>query len=302
MVAMPAATVPRSEGPVYRGPAGSAHPARACRIGAKPVEGQKIERIDVGGHELRVAIGGEGPPDFVCLHGLVDTLEIWDGLGPALEARGRLVRFDQRGHGASDAPPGPYRREDLAGDAIALLDRQGIDRAILVGHSMGGIVAMTAALGWPDRVAGLVLLGTASQCSERIAEWYERIAQDGETHGTDGLARAIHDRALAEAETADERRRMEAWYALSPRPGTQPAYDLLVVDHRARLWVRSWSTLGLATRWWVFARGGDLLGSVDVPSGMKITSVRCGWVWGVEHDELDVGYVVRYALRGVDIC
>ncbi len=119
---------------------------------------------------------------------------------------------------------------------------------------------------------------------------------------TDGLARAIHDRALAEAETADDRRWTEAWYALSPRPETQPAYDLLAVDDRARLWVRAWSTLDLATRWWVFAGGGDLLGSVDVPSGMKITSVRCRWVWGVEHDELDVSYVVRYALRGVDVC
>ena len=119
---------------------------------------------------------------------------------------------------------------------------------------------------------------------------------------TDGLARAIRDRALAEAETADDRRRTEAWYALSPRPETQPAYDLIEVDDHARLWVRAWSSLGLATRWWVFARGGDLLGSVDVPSGMKITSVRCGWVWGVEHDELDVGYVVRYAQQGVDVC
>ncbi len=119
---------------------------------------------------------------------------------------------------------------------------------------------------------------------------------------TDGLARAIHDRALAKAETADDRRWTEAWYALSPRPETQPAYDLLAVDDRARLWVRAWSTLDLATRWWVFARGGDLLGSVDVPSGMKITSVRCGWVWGVEHDALDASYVVRYALRGVDVC
>ncbi len=119
---------------------------------------------------------------------------------------------------------------------------------------------------------------------------------------TDGLARAIHNRALAEAETPDDRGRTESWYARSPRPATQPAYDLLVVDDRARLWVRAWSTLGPATRWWVFARSGDLLGSVDVPSGMKITSVRCGWVWGVEHDELDVGYVVRYALRGVDVC
>lgn len=156
------------------------------------MEGREIERVDVGGHALRVASGGEAPPDFVCLHGLVDTLEIWDRVAPALESRGRLLRFDQRAHGDSDAPPGPYQREDLAGDAIALLDRQGIDRAILIGHSLGGIVAMTAALGWPDRVAGLVLLGTASQCSERIADWYERIAQAGEAHGTDGLARIIY--------------------------------------------------------------------------------------------------------------
>ena len=119
---------------------------------------------------------------------------------------------------------------------------------------------------------------------------------------TEGLARAMRDRALAEAETADDRRWTEAWYALSPRPETQPAYDLLVVDDGARLWVRAWSTLDLATRWWVFTRGGDLLGSVDVPSGMKITSVSCGWVWGVEQDELEVSYVVSYALRGVDVC
>jgi pimeloyl-ACP methyl ester carboxylesterase len=197
-------------------------------------------RIDVGGHELRAAIGGEGPPDFVCLHGLVDSLEIWDRLGPALEARGRLLRFDQRGHGASDAPPGPYRREDLAGDAIALLDRQGIDRAILVGHSMGGIVAMTAALGWPDRVAGLVLHGTASQCSERIAEWYERIAQEGETHGTSGLARAIYGerskrQIVGNADgIAHVTRALKSLYAdpLTPKLGDVRCPSLLVVGTR----------------------------------------------------------------------
>ncbi|MGH7480856.1 MAG: hypothetical protein ACRELV_01770 [Longimicrobiales bacterium] len=119
---------------------------------------------------------------------------------------------------------------------------------------------------------------------------------------TDALARAIHNHALAEAETADDRRRVEAWYALSPRPGTQPAYDRVVVDDEARLWVRAWSPLDDATRWWVFARDGDLLGSVDVPSGTTITAVRCGRAWGIERDELDVSYVVRYALRGVAGC
>ena len=105
-----------------------------------------------------------------------------------------------------------------------------------------------------------------------------------------------------EAETVDDRHLTETWYALSPRPETQPAYDIIVVDYSSHLWVREWSALGPATRWWVFASGGDLLGSVDVPSGMTITSVSCGWVWGIEQDELDVSYVVRYALRGADAC
>lgn len=119
---------------------------------------------------------------------------------------------------------------------------------------------------------------------------------------SDGLADTIRDRALEEAETADERSLMETWYGLSPRPDMRPAYDRIVVDDRAQLWVRAWSAPDLATRWWVFARGGDLLGSVDVPTGMTITAVRCGSAWGVVRDELDVSYVVRYALRGIDAC
>ncbi len=135
---------------------------------------------------------------------------------------------------------------------------------------------------------------------------------------TDRLVQAVHDQALGNATTANGRRLAEASFALAPRPETQPAYDLFAVDDRARLWVREWTSAELATRWWVFARDGELKGSVDVPSGMKILSVRCGVdrttslmgrqsrgpqvavVWGVERDKLDVSYVVRYTLRGVE--
>ena len=117
---------------------------------------------------------------------------------------------------------------------------------------------------------------------------------------TDELAQEVHDRALAEAETAADRRRAATWYALSPRPETLPAYDRIVVDDHARLWVRAWSALDPATRWWVFDAGGELLGVVDVPGGTTITSVRCRTVWGVEQDHLDVSYVVRYALQGIE--
>ncbi|MEN8161616.1 MAG: alpha/beta hydrolase [Myxococcota bacterium] len=149
-------------------------------------------RIDAGGHGLRALHSGAGERHFLCLHGLVDTLAIWEALAPALEARGRVCRIDQRGHGDSDAPPGPYTREDLAGDVVAVLDALAVERAVLVGHSMGGVVAMATALAHPDRVAGLVLIGSTGQCGGKVAAWYERIARAGEERGARGLIEAIY--------------------------------------------------------------------------------------------------------------
>lgn len=150
------------------------------------------QSIDVGGHRLRVDVSGGGPPDLVCLHGLVDQLEIWDRMLPFLTRRGRVVRVDQRGHGESEAPRGPYLRRDLASDVAAVIQALEGERAVLLGHSMGGIVSMATALEYPDRVAGLVLIGTASQCSEKVADWYERIAVASERDGAKGLVRAIY--------------------------------------------------------------------------------------------------------------
>ena len=154
--------------------------------------GPTRQPVDVGGHALRVETRGAGPPHFVCLHGLADTLATWSRLAPGLAPHGQVVLVDQRAHGGSDAPPGPYRREDLATDVRGLLDRLAIDGAVLIGHSMGGVVALTTALAYPERVAGLVLLGTASEASPRVAAWYERIACAAEIDGLAGLARAIY--------------------------------------------------------------------------------------------------------------
>ena len=53
--------------------------------------------VDVGGHRLRLALSGNGPLDFLCLHGLVDRIEIWDRIVAPLSRRGRVARLDQRG-------------------------------------------------------------------------------------------------------------------------------------------------------------------------------------------------------------
>ena len=197
-------------------------------------------RVDLGGHSLRYSDAGLRDPVFFCIHGLADTLEVWDELAGPLAARGRVVRIDQRGHGESGAPPGPCAREDLARDAIAVLDALAIERAILVGHSVGGIVAMAAALAAPERIAGLVLIGTASRCSEHTAAWYERIAQAAEQRGGDGLVRAIYGESSTRrvrgdaAAIAHVARMLTSLYGdpLTPRLGAIACPVLLLVGEK----------------------------------------------------------------------
>jgi pimeloyl-ACP methyl ester carboxylesterase len=149
-------------------------------------------RIQLGTHTLRARNSGEGSTNIFCLHGLADSLEIWDGIAPHLEPYGRVCRIDQRGHGESTAPGGPYSRNDLADDVVAVLDAEGTDTALLIGHSMGGVVAMTTALRYPQRVRGLILIGSTSQCAAKVSDWYERIARAAESDGLEGLRRAIY--------------------------------------------------------------------------------------------------------------
>lgn len=93
----------------------------------------------------------------------------WRPQVDALSARHRCVTFDNRGVGGSGAIPGTLGVEDLVGDALAVLDVAGIDRAHVVGHSMGGLVAHRLALRAPARVRSLALLGTFA-CGARAAE------------------------------------------------------------------------------------------------------------------------------------
>jgi pimeloyl-ACP methyl ester carboxylesterase len=87
---------------------------------------------------------------------------------PLLPAEWRVVAVDQRGHGQADKPEHGYAIDDLAGDVPALLDALAIHRAVLVGHSMGSFVARRAAERAPERVSGLVLIGTALRARNAV--------------------------------------------------------------------------------------------------------------------------------------
>jgi pimeloyl-ACP methyl ester carboxylesterase len=150
------------------------------------------EKIDLGTHKLRVRSSGSGARTFVCIHGLAETLEGWDELGARLERTSRVIRYDQRAHGDSTAPDGACSRSDLAADLVAVLDRLEVPRAVLIGHGVGGLAALTTVLAAPARVAGLVLLATPTQLDEREARWFRDVIRAGEVNALEGLARGIH--------------------------------------------------------------------------------------------------------------
>ena len=89
--------------------------------------------------------GPDDAPVVMFSNSLGTTLEMWDFQAAALAHRYRVLRFDTRGHGRSPVPDGPYTVADLAGDALALLDRLGIDQVSFCGLSLGGAVGMTIA-------------------------------------------------------------------------------------------------------------------------------------------------------------
>lgn len=104
---------------------------------------------------------GEGDP-FVLVHGFTGSkLDFHDQL-EWLEDLRRVIAYDQRGHGESSNLP-PYSFAGLVADLIGFLDQIGVQRCDLLGHSLGGIVAMRAVLEHPERFASLVLMDTAAE-------------------------------------------------------------------------------------------------------------------------------------------
>lgn len=128
-----------------------------------------------------------GAPALLLFNPLGASLEIWDDAFPALCERYEVVRFDARGHGESTTgSTTELTMEQLARDALAVLDACGIARAHLCGLSIGGMTAMQIATMWPDRVLKIALCSTTPYMSSQT-NWNERI----EAVRTQGIAPLI---------------------------------------------------------------------------------------------------------------
>jgi 3-oxoadipate enol-lactonase len=121
-------------------------------------------KLAVNGTHINYRIDGrEGAPWLTMSNSLATTHRMWDAQMDAFTRQYRVLRYDKRGHGESDVPPGPYSFELLADDVLALLDALQISQTHFVGLSMGGMTGMTMALRRPSVLRTLVLCDTTSK-------------------------------------------------------------------------------------------------------------------------------------------
>lgn len=127
--------------------------------------------------EVNAVVSGRlSGPVVVLAHPIGTSIAVWEPQLASLEGSFRVVRFDARGHGGSATPAGPYAMADLGGDLIALLDRLGIERANLVGQSLGGMTALWVAENAPDRVESVVAFCVTARTASPDA-WLARAAR-----------------------------------------------------------------------------------------------------------------------------
>ncbi|MGH0036429.1 MAG: alpha/beta fold hydrolase [Myxococcota bacterium] len=125
----------------------------------------EVKRARVGSIEMAYEERGAGARPFVLVHGYTGSRDDFADVHDALAERGRTLLVDQRGHGDSTNPGDPeaYGLEVQVDDLVGLLDTLAIERCDLLGHSMGGMVALRLALAHPDRVASLILMDTSPE-------------------------------------------------------------------------------------------------------------------------------------------
>jgi len=142
--------------------------------------------------------GKEGAPWLTLSHSLACSLRMWDGQIAAFKDRFRILAYDTRGHGASEAPKGAYSLEMLAEDLRQLLAELKIKRTHFVGLSMGGMIGQVVALTDPGAFDRVVLADTGhAQTPETRKQWEERI-KTAESKGMQPLVQPTLERWFTE--------------------------------------------------------------------------------------------------------
>lgn len=205
-----------------------------------------VKRVAVGDIEIEYEEHGSGGRAFVLVHGFTGSRDDWLDVLPVLAEEGHTVALDQRGHGGSSNPGAGYHFDQLVADLAAFLDAVGIERCDLLGHSMGGMVALRFTLAHPERVASLVLMDTSAApvhaSAKRFFELGGRVIEQGGMAALYQVARkaaAVDPNRAASARRAEEAMGSERWWArierklLAMDPAAYHTLGVLLAEHES---------------------------------------------------------------------
>lgn len=164
------------------------------------------------GCRIAYAVHGSSGPALLLIHSLGTTRELFAAQRGPLAARFRVVEYDLRGHGDSEAPAGDYTLRQLAGDALAVLDAAGIGRAHVLGLSIGGLIALELAARAASRVDHLIAANTAARIGS--AELWRQRAAEVAARGMGHLPELVVPRWLGETFRRDHPEVAERYRAL----------------------------------------------------------------------------------------
>ncbi len=169
-------------------------------------------QISTNGTKINCVLSGKKDASVVVLsHSLGSGMNMWDPQIEALEPYYRVLRYDMRGHGESDAPKGAYTLEQLAADVVGLLDALEIATVHFVGLSIGGMIGQCLGLNYADRLTSLVLCSTAAVIPKEAKPMFEERKQIARQKGMSALVDGT----------------MERWFTLPYRHTNPPAVDLI---------------------------------------------------------------------------
>ena len=232
-----------------------------------------MSSIERDGVAIHYDVRGDGDGAAVLLsHGYCATSRMFESTVAALAMSRRCLTWDVRGHGRSDYPddPGQYSIDLTIGDMLAILDTEGVERAILLGHSMGGYLSLELQRTHPERVAALVLIGTGPgyRRDDTRAGWNdmcETFAVALETDGLDGMPSGSDEVRASDHRNADG--------LVHAARGILCQRDARVIEHLPDIDVPTLIVVGEKDR--QFLAGGSYMGS-KIPRARHVTIAGAG--------------------------
>lgn len=165
----------------------------------------EVRTVTANGAHFHCRISGpDGAPCVTFSHALANNLSLWDEMAAALSTEYRVLRYDQRGHGATPATPGPYTFPMLEADAVAILDAFGMAKTNWVGLSIGGMLGYGLAINHPDRLISLVACDSRPDAPPDYAAYFQGRIDKARAGGMEGVVQSTIERWFTAPSVAAE--------------------------------------------------------------------------------------------------